>query len=90
MNKDVIAFIPAKFGSFIGLVFMFGVLGIIIHIAQLYQTWCWQVVMDLTEKKRSDRTIKEPLLENLRSYGDFFLGLLIRRTRRNVEQRGTP
>jgi hypothetical protein len=71
MNKDVIPFIPASFGSFVGLVFTFGVLGIVIHIVQQYhQTWCWQVVMALAGQMPWDRKIRGPRLEVLRSSSD--------------------
>ena len=51
MNKDVISFIPIRFGSFVGLVFAFGVLGILIHVVLQYQNWCWQVVMTLARQR---------------------------------------
>jgi hypothetical protein len=47
MNKDVISFIPASFGSFLGLVFTFGVLGFLIHFILHYPSWCGQAVMTL-------------------------------------------
>jgi hypothetical protein len=73
MNKDVIPFIPASFGSFVGLLFTFGVLGIVIHVVQPYQTWCWQVVMAFAGQKRWDEKIRVPHLEMLGFLGDSFL-----------------
>jgi hypothetical protein len=54
VNKDVIPFIPASFRSFVALVFTFGILGIVLHVFQLYQTWFWQVVMAFAGQKRWD------------------------------------
>jgi len=86
MNKDVIPFIPASFGSFMGLVFTFGVLGIVIHIVHLYhQTWCWQVVMALAGQMRWDRKIRGPRLEMLRFRKDSFLDQPTSETQRDVE-----
>jgi hypothetical protein len=51
MNKDVISFIPASFGSFVGLVLAFGALGVLIHAVIQYQSWCWQVVMTLAGQR---------------------------------------
>jgi len=67
MNKDVISFIPANFGSFVGLSFIFGVLGLVIHVVQLYQTCCWQVVMALVGQKRRDGKIRVPRLDSFLS-----------------------
>ena len=51
MNKDVISFIPASFGSFVGLVLVFSVVGILIHAVLQYQSWCWQIVMTLAGQR---------------------------------------
>jgi hypothetical protein len=51
MNKDVISFIPASFGSFVGLVFVFGVLGILIHFVLQCQNWRWQGFMTLARQR---------------------------------------
>jgi hypothetical protein len=85
MNGDVIPFIPASFGSFVGLVFTFSVLGIVIHIAQLYETWCWQVVMALAGQMRWDRKVRGPRLEMLRFRRDSFLEQSTSKTQRDVE-----
>jgi hypothetical protein len=86
MNKDVIPFIPASFGSFIGLVFIFGILGLFIHIVQLYhQTWCWQVVMALAGQIHWDRKIRGPRLEMLGFRKDPFLSQPTSKTQRDVE-----
>jgi hypothetical protein len=74
MNKDVIPFIPASFGSFMGLVFTFGVLGIVIHVVQLYQIWCWQVLMAMAGQKRWNRKIRVPRLKMLQFHWNYFLG----------------
>jgi hypothetical protein len=47
MNKDVISFIPASFGSFVCLVFAFSVLGALVYVVLQYQSWCWQAIMTL-------------------------------------------
>jgi len=88
MNKDVIPFIPARFGSFVGLVFIFGILGIVIHVVQLYQTWCWQVVIAMAGQKRWDSKIRVPRLEMLRFLGNSFLGQPRNETQEDVELRG--
>jgi hypothetical protein len=85
MNKDVIPFIPASFGSFVGLAFIFGVLGIVIHVVQLYQTCCWQVVRTLTGQKLRDGKIRGPRLKILRFLGDSFLGRRTSTTQGDVE-----
>ena len=86
MNQNVIPFIPASFGSFVGLVFTFGVLGIAIYIVQLYhQTWCWQVGMALAGQMPWDRKIRGPRLEMLRSSSDPLLDQLTTKTQRDVE-----
>jgi hypothetical protein len=85
MDKNVIPFIPASFGSFVGLVFTFSVLGIVIHIVQLYQTWCWQVVMALAGQMRWDRKIRGPRLEMLRFGRNSFLDQPTSKTQRDVE-----
>ncbi|PMD64753.1 uncharacterized protein K444DRAFT_659975 [Hyaloscypha bicolor E] len=51
MNRDVISFIPANFGSFISLVFGFGILGILILVMRQYEDWCWQVFMALNGQR---------------------------------------
>ena len=58
MKDNVIPFIPASFGSFVGLVFAFGILGI---------------VMALAGRMRWDRKIRGPHLEMLRFCREFFL-----------------
>jgi hypothetical protein len=73
MEKDVIPFIPVRFGSFVGLVFVFGVLGIVICIVQLSQVWCW------------DRRIRGPRLEMLRSGNDSSLDTPTTKPHRDVE-----
>ena len=85
MDKDVIPFIPPRFGSFVGLVFTFGVLGIVIYIVQLYQDWCWQVVMALAGQVPWDRKIRGPRLELLRSSGDSFLDQPTTKSQRDIE-----
>jgi hypothetical protein len=86
MNKDVIPFIPASFGSFVGLVFIFGVLGIVIHIVQLYhQTWCWKVIMALAGQMRWDRKTRGPPLEILRFRKDSYLDQPTSKPQRDVE-----
>ena len=52
MNKDFISFMPANPGSFVGLIFVFGVLGILIHIVLQCQNWNPQVVMTLAWQRR--------------------------------------
>jgi hypothetical protein len=52
MSKDVTTFIPITFGSFIGLVFVFGALGILIQFILKYQNWGWQMVMTLARQRR--------------------------------------
>jgi hypothetical protein len=52
MNHDFVSFIPANFGSFVGLVFTFSVLGIFIHVVLQYQSWCWQIAMALAGQQR--------------------------------------
>jgi hypothetical protein len=52
MNKDVISFIPASFGSFVCLVFAFSVLGALVYIVLQYQSWCWQGGMTLGTGKK--------------------------------------
>jgi hypothetical protein len=64
MNKEIISFIPASFGSFVGLVFVFGVLGILIHVVLQYQNWCWQAFVTLARLRgwqaiMSGRKMKE-------------------------------
>jgi len=86
MNKDVIPFIPASFGSFVGLIFAFNVLGIVIYIVQLYyQTWCCQAVMALAGQMPWDRKIRGPRLEMLRFRKDSFLDQPTSQTQRDVE-----
>jgi len=74
MNRDVIPFIPTNFGSFIGLIVIFGVLGVIIHTVQLYQTWCCQVFMALASQKTRNRNIRGLRLRILQSSKDSLLG----------------
>jgi hypothetical protein len=88
MNQDVIPFIPASFGSFVGLLFIFGILGIVVHVVLLYQTWCWEVVMALAGQRRWDGKIRVPRLEILRFLGDSFLGQPTNETREDMELRG--
>lgn len=69
MNKDVISFIPASFGSFLGLFFAFSVLGILINVVLQYQSWCWQVVMTLAGlrckgmmlQRKTQEDVEQPL-----------------------------
>ena len=56
MNSDIISFIPPNFGSFVGLVFTFGVLGICIHVILQYPSRCEHFVMTLVRRWRWDRT----------------------------------
>ena len=37
MNEHVIPFITPNFGSFVGLILVFGVLGAVVHFVQPYQ-----------------------------------------------------
>jgi hypothetical protein len=86
MNKDVIPFIPASFGSFVGLVFTLGGLGIVIHIVQLYyQTWFWQVVMALAGQMPWDKKIRGARRGMLRSSSDPLLNQPTTKTQRDVE-----
>jgi hypothetical protein len=73
MNKDVIPFIPANFGSFVCLILTFGVLGIVIHVVQPYRFWCWQVVMASAGQICWDRKLRGPRLKMLRFRRDSFL-----------------
>ena len=68
MSKDVIPFVPASFGSFVGLVFTFGILG---------------TVMALAGQMHWDRKIRGPRLEMLRFRGDSFLDQPTRQTPSN-------
>jgi hypothetical protein len=53
MDRNVIPFLPASFGSFVGLIITFGILGIVIviHFVPSYHTQCWQIVGDLAWPK---------------------------------------
>jgi len=51
MNKDIISFMPKTPVSFVGLVFVFGVLGLLIHVVLQYQNWSWQAVMTLAGQR---------------------------------------
>jgi hypothetical protein len=73
MNKDVIPFIPANFGSFMCLILTFGVLGVVIHVVQPYRFWCWQVVMASAGETVWNRKIRGPRLKMLRSCRDSLL-----------------
>jgi hypothetical protein len=86
MDRNVIPFIPVSFGSFVGLVCAFGVLGIVIHIVQQYhQTWFWQVILALAGQMPWDRKIRGPRLEMLRSSSDPLLNQPTTKTQRDVE-----
>lgn len=66
MDRDVISFIPANFGSFVGLVLIFVVLGLFIHVVLQYESWSPQAVMALAGQQRWARklcgsSIKKPL-----------------------------
>jgi len=73
MNRDVIPFIPASFGSFVGLLFMFNVLGIVIHVAQRYQTW-----------QGWGKKIRGRFLEMLQFCSDSIIGQPTRRAQEDV------
>jgi hypothetical protein len=84
MNKDVIP-LPASFGSFVGLVFTFGVLGTVIYIAQVHQIWCRQVVMALVGQMPWDRKIRGPRLEMLGFRRDSIHDQPISKTQPDIE-----
>jgi len=83
MNKDVIPFLPARFGSFVGLVFTFSVLGIVILVAQYRFRW-WQVGIDFVEQMYWKRKIRGSRLKRLQSCGDSFVGQPTSKTQRDV------
>jgi hypothetical protein len=74
MDHDVIPFIPANFVSFVGLVFTFGILGIVIHLVLFYQARCWQLVRDLAGQMLWDEKIRGPCIGMLRFTRDFLFG----------------
>jgi hypothetical protein len=51
MNKDVISFIPANFGSFVGLDLAFTALGFLIYALLQYPSWCLQQVRPLAGQR---------------------------------------
>lgn len=67
MDRNVIPFLPASFGSFVGLVITFGILGVVIHFVPLYQTRCWKVVEDFAGRRRRrwDKKIRVPWIATL-------------------------
>jgi hypothetical protein len=84
MNQDVISFIPASFGSFVALIFIFGVLGSVIHFVPLYQSRFWHVVRDYSGQKLWDEKIRAQGIERLRFSRNFLFGRPI--TQSDVEQ----
>jgi hypothetical protein len=66
MNKDVIPFVSQSFGSFLLSIFTFAVLGMAIHVIQIYPTWCRQFVMAWAGQKPWDRAMRPRLIEMLR------------------------
>lgn len=43
MDRKVIPFLPARFESFVGLVFIFGMIGSIIHFIPLHHNKKWKI-----------------------------------------------
>jgi hypothetical protein len=74
MDQDVISFIPANFGSFLGLVFTFGVLGIAIHFVFLHQARCWHLVKDMAGHSPLNEKIRGLCITTLRFTRDFLFG----------------
>ncbi|KAH9210687.1 hypothetical protein DL95DRAFT_465582 [Leptodontidium sp. 2 PMI_412] len=60
MDQNVIPFLPASFGSFVSLIIIFGILGmvIVIHFVPSYHTRCWQLVGDLAWPKLWEKKTK--------------------------------
>lgn len=74
MDRNVIPFLPASFGSFVGLVITFGILGLVIHFVPLYQTRCWKVVEDFAGRRRKhwDKKVKVPRIATLKLSTTYF------------------
>jgi uncharacterized membrane protein YdfJ with MMPL/SSD domain len=65
MNEHVVPFITPNFGSFVGLILAFGVLGAIVHYVQPYQIWRHLVGVASVGLTLWDRTITLPSLNLL-------------------------
>jgi hypothetical protein len=89
MDQDFRSFIPTNFGSFIALVFVFAVLGVILYIFQLHHTWCWELFGVLAGKRPWDRKIRASLasLHNLLQIrGGYLFGQEGNRDQRDSEE----
>lgn len=74
MDRNVIPFLPASFGSFVGLIITFGILGMAIATCFVpsYHTRCWQIVGDLAWPKLLEKKTKFSYIAMLR-FGRFCL-----------------
>jgi uncharacterized membrane protein len=66
MNRDIISFIPANFGSFVGLVLIFSVLGVLIYVVPQYESWFRQAVKTLAGQRHwQERILRRKTYEDL-------------------------
>jgi len=72
MDRQVIPFVPANFRSFIGLIFGFGALGIVINSVQLYLFRYWQAIIT-SARLGWGWLIMAPYLKIGRFYKDTFI-----------------
>jgi len=65
-KEDVIPFIPPKFLSFVVLTLSFGLLGVVLQVAQRCRLWRWQVLVTTASQNRLDMKTKWARLNLLR------------------------
>jgi hypothetical protein len=80
MDKNVIPFLPASFGSFVVLIITFGVLGTVIHFVPSYHAPGWQTVGGLAWRKFRDKRPQFSWITMLQFSRHWLFGNQIRRS----------